>query len=103
MQTKKALAASTAVAPTATLGIGAIAATSAAAGTNSLANVLTSDKDRFDYESGDFDVLTKAALAVLSARPASPESVLTDGKVKLTSFAPTDQAFKRLASDLTGE
>jgi uncharacterized surface protein with fasciclin (FAS1) repeats len=103
MKTKKVFAASTAVALTATLGIGALTATSAAAGTNSLADVLTSDNNRFDNNSGDFDVLTEAALAVLGAKPDSPVSVLTDGKVKLTAFAPTDRAFKRLASDLTGE
>lgn len=103
MKSKKMMAGTTAVALAATLGIGAVSATSASAGTNSLASVLTADENKFDKNSRDFDVLTEAVLAVLDAKPDSPVSVLADGKVKLTAFAPTDKAFQRLAKDLTGK
>ena len=39
-------------------------ATAAPAGTNSLAAVLTSDGNKFDRNSGDFDIVTEAALEV---------------------------------------
>jgi uncharacterized surface protein with fasciclin (FAS1) repeats len=103
MNSKKLMAGTTAVAMAATLGIGAVTATSASAGTKSLATVLTSDKNQFDKKSGDFDILTKAVLTVLDAKPSSPVSILADGKAKLTAFAPTDKAFQRLAKDLTGK
>ena len=103
MKSKKMMAGTTAIAMAATLGIGAIGATSASAGTNSLAAVLTADENKYDKNSRDFDVLTKAVLTVLDAKPDSPVSVLADGKVKLTAFAPTDKAFQRLAKDLTGK
>ena len=46
--------------------------------------------------------MTEAALAVIAAKPESPVAVLADGSVRLTAFAPTDQAFRDLAKDLTG-
>ena len=36
---------------------------------HSLAKVATSDKNKFDKNSGDFDVVTEAVLAVLAAKP----------------------------------
>lgn len=71
-------------------------------GTRSLAAVLTADTSGFDRNSRDFDVLTAAVLAVLDAKPSSAVKVLTDGKVALTTFAPTDGAFRQLAREVTG-
>ena len=42
-------------------------------------------------------------LAVIAAKPHSPVALLTDGSVRLTVFAPTDQAFRDLVGDLTGK
>lgn len=95
-----------AVVSTLALGAGAVLATapaaSAAQGNRSLAKVLTSDGNRFDKRSGDFDIATEAVLAVLDAKPGSPVAVLTKGKTRVTAFVPTDRAFKALVFDLTG-
>jgi uncharacterized surface protein with fasciclin (FAS1) repeats len=69
----------------------------------SLVDVLTSDGNKFDKNKNDFDILTEAALAIVGAKPDSPVALLADGSVKLTAFAPTDQAFRLLAADLTGK
>jgi len=69
----------------------------------SLVSVLTADNNTFDKNSKDFDILTEAALAVVGAKPDSPVGLLADGSVRLTAFAPTDQAFRHLAKDLTGK
>ncbi|MEU2703141.1 fasciclin domain-containing protein [Micromonospora aurantiaca] len=69
--------------------------------TRSLAAVLTADKSGFDRNSRDFDVLTKAVLTVLQAKPDSPVKVLTDGTVALTAFVPNDYAFRELVRDIT--
>jgi len=71
-------------------------------GTRSLATVLAADGDTFDRNWSDYDVLTQAVGAVLAAKPNSPVSVLADGKVALTAFLPSDEAFRLLAADLTG-
>ncbi|WP_203931523.1 fasciclin domain-containing protein [Virgisporangium ochraceum] len=73
----------------------------APSGTRSLAAVLTSDTSGFDRRPHDFDILTSAVLAVLSAKPTSPVKVLTDGTVALTAFVPNDAAFQRLVQDIT--
>ncbi|WDZ84687.1 fasciclin domain-containing protein [Micromonospora cathayae] len=70
-------------------------------GTKSLAQVLLADKSGFDHNPRDFDVLTRAVLTVLEAKPNSPVKVLTDGTVALTAFLPTDAAFQQLVRDLT--
>ena len=67
----------------------------------SIAQVLAADGHRFDQKWGDFDILDAAVGAVLEAKPKSPVGVLAKGKVKLTAFAPTDRAFRRLAHTLT--
>ena len=74
---KRVLAGSTAVALTAAMGVGALGATSAQAaqGNKSLVKVLTSDKNKWDKQ----------------------------GKTRVTAFIPTDRAFKKLASALTGK
>lgn len=71
-------------------------------GKRSLAAVLAADGGGFDRTATDFDVLDNAVQAVLAAKPDSPVSVLADGRVRLTAFAPTDGAFRRLVGDLTG-
>ncbi|GAA3454980.1 MULTISPECIES: fasciclin domain-containing protein [Dactylosporangium] len=71
-------------------------------GTRSLAAVLTRDTGGFDRNGADYDILTKAVLTVLQAKPQSPVKVLTDGTVALTAFLPNDRAFERLAQDVGG-
>jgi uncharacterized surface protein with fasciclin (FAS1) repeats len=73
-----------------------------ALGTKSLAAVLTA-KSSFDTNAKNFDILTAAVLAVLEAKPNSKVKVLTDGKVALTAFIPTDGAFMALVKALTGK
>ena len=91
------------------LALGAVTATAptasakAAPGEDSLAGVLTSDGNKFDKNAKDFDIVTEAALAVVAAKPDSPVALLADGSKRLTVFAPTDQAFRLLAKDLTGQ
>lgn len=68
----------------------------------SLAQVLAADGHRFDKKWGDFDILDAAVMAVLDAKPKSPVAVLAKGRTKLTAFLPTDQAFRHLATTLTG-
>jgi uncharacterized surface protein with fasciclin (FAS1) repeats len=75
--------------------------TSAPTGTRSLAQVLTKDTSGFDRNRYDFDILTKAVLTVLDAKPGSPVKVLTDGSVALTAFLPNDAAFQNLVRDIT--
>ena len=72
-------------------------------GTRSLAQVLMADKSGFDRNGNDFDILTAAVKAVLAAKPKSAVGVLANGKVRLTAFIPTDNAFRSLVSDLTGK
>ena len=72
-------------------------------GTKSLAALLTSDRNTFDRNSKDYDIVTEAVLAVLAAKPKSPVGVLTDGTVAVTAFVPNDQAFRLLVKDLTGK
>ena len=81
--------------------IGAPAA-QAAEGDTSLASVLKVGSASFDKNGKDYDIVTKAAEAVLAAKPDSAVSVLADGSVALTAFIPNDKAFKNLASALTG-
>ena len=90
---------------------GLVSATSAAAheddhsspGTRSLATALAADRPGFDRNWSDYDIVEAAVAAVLKTRPQSPVKVLTDGTKPLTAFIPSDQAFRALASDLTGK
>lgn len=75
----------------------------AAPGETSLAAVLTSDGNTFDGNAKDFDIVTEAVLAVVGAKPDSPVGLVADGTKRLTVFAPTDQAFRLLVKDLTGQ
>ncbi|MBP7972620.1 MAG: fasciclin domain-containing protein [Candidatus Nanopelagicales bacterium] len=100
--TRRALAVTTAGAALASVGLAATV-TPAAAAPKSLATVLTSDGNKFDRNSGDFDVATEAVLTVLKAKPGSAVGALTNPTTKLTAFVPTDKAFMVLASDLSGK
>ncbi|MDN5796184.1 MAG: fasciclin domain-containing protein [Intrasporangium sp.] len=71
-------------------------------GARSLAQVLTSDGNQFDRNWYDYDILTEAVMAVLTAKPDSPVKVLTDGNTAVTAFIPNDRAFQALVADLTG-
>ncbi len=71
-------------------------------GNRSLAEVLTSDGNKFDRNWYDYDIVTEAVLAVVGAKPNSPVKVLTDGNVPLTAFIPNDRAFQVLVRGLTG-
>ena len=92
-----------------TLGAAALAVPSAQAapqhrlGERSLAQVLTSDGNRFDRNARDYDIVTEAVLAVLAANPDSPVGVLADGSKRLTAFVPNDWSFRKLVAQLTGE
>ena len=72
-------------------------------GQRSLATVLAADGNHLDRNWQDFDILDKAVHRVLAARPDSRVAVLADGSVRLTAFLPTDLAFRRLVTDLTGK
>ena len=72
-------------------------------GTRSLATVLAADGSGFDTNARDFDILDNAVRAVLAAKPDSPVGVLAKGKTRVTAFAPTDGAFRRLVEDVTGK
>ena len=91
----------TAVAIAAAALIATAAPAQAASGTNSLAAVLTAKTPAFDKNGNDFDILTKAVLTVIEAKPDSTVNVLTDGTVALTAFIPTDRAFMNLVKSLT--
>lgn len=72
-------------------------------GLNALTNVLNVAEYDFDADLTDFDILTYLALDVMGAKPNSPVWALADGNVKMTAFIPTDRAFKKLVTALTGE
>lgn len=72
-------------------------------GHRSLAQALAADGSGFDHDWKDFDILEKAVLTVLDAKPNSPVKVLTQGGKRLTAFLPTDQAFRKLVKDLAGK
>jgi uncharacterized surface protein with fasciclin (FAS1) repeats len=88
-------------------GLAAVPAPASAAeselGERSLATVLTSDRNHFDRNPRDFDIVTEAVLAVLKAKPGSDVRLLADGSVPLTAFVPNDRAFRWLVKDLTGK
>ena len=102
---RRSLTKTAALGAAAALGVGALLAApvaQAADGNTSLAELLEVGSGMFDSNKGDFDILTKAAEAVLAAKPDSAVAVLADGDTALTVFAPTDKAFMDLASALSG-
>ncbi|WP_197025995.1 fasciclin domain-containing protein [Nocardioides sp. URHA0020] len=76
---------------------------SASLGDRSLAAVLAADGHHFDHNWGDFDIVDEAVTTVLKAKPDSPVGVLAKGNVRLTAFLPTDAAFRRLVTSVTGK
>ena len=87
-------------------GVGTTAQASEAAaqrGNTSVAEVLGADGQKFDRNWGDFDIVEAAVYAVLDADPDSPVGLLAMGKERLTAFAPTDKAFRKLGKELTGK
>jgi uncharacterized surface protein with fasciclin (FAS1) repeats len=86
----------------ATALVAAPAAQAADMGEKSLASVLNVGKAKFDKNHKDYDIVTKAAEAVLAAKPDSAVAVLADGTTAVTAFIPNDRAFMNLASALTG-
>lgn len=63
-----------------------------------IADVLLSDGDEFDFNPTDYDIVTQAVLAFpgLTAAAANAEA-------SLTVFAPSDFAFRQLVYELTGK
>ncbi|WP_121254308.1 fasciclin domain-containing protein [Nocardioides ferulae] len=72
-------------------------------GNRSLVKVLAADGAKLDKNWKDFDLVERAVVTVLEAKPDSAVGVLAKGGTKLTAFIPTDAAFRALAHDLTGE
>jgi uncharacterized surface protein with fasciclin (FAS1) repeats len=94
-----------ALAATAALAVAGLAATPtpAVAGESpSIATLLAADGLELDGAWKDFDILDQAVADVLDAKPSSAVAVLADGSEELTAFAPTDRAFRKLVTDLTG-
>jgi uncharacterized surface protein with fasciclin (FAS1) repeats len=83
--------------------LAAPAATAAPTGTTSLAEVLAADGNRYDRNWDDLDIVDKAVRAVLTAKPDSAVGVLADGDTALTAFVPTDRAFRKLVTSVTGD
>lgn len=82
---------------------GVAPAQAAPTGTTSLAEVLAADGNKLDGNWDDFDIVEKAVYAVLDAKPKSDVAVLADGDTALTAFVPTDRAFRKLVTDVTGD
>ena len=101
--TSRAVATLAAGALAATAVMGAAPAQAGPSGTTSLATVLAADGNKLDGNWNDFDIVEKAVYAVLEAKPDSPVAVLADGETALTAFVPTDRAFRKLVTDLTGD
>jgi uncharacterized surface protein with fasciclin (FAS1) repeats len=101
--TIRTIATAAAGALTAAAVAGVAPAQAAPTGTTSLAQVLAADGNKLDGNWDDFDVVEKAVYAVLEAKPDSPVAVLADGDTALTAFVPTDRAFRKLVTDLTGD
>lgn len=79
-----------------------LAVPAAAAEPPSVVDVLAADGQEFDSKWSDYDIVERAALTVLDAKPGSPVALLADNTATLTVFAPTDRAFRKLVHDLTG-
>ncbi len=102
MRKLTATATSLAIAAAATASLTTSPAQAGGLGKTSVAEVLAADGLEFDQNWKDFDILDQAVNDVIDAKPNSAVAVLADGSVKLTAFAPTDRAFRRLVEDLSG-
>jgi uncharacterized surface protein with fasciclin (FAS1) repeats len=83
-------------------------APAAASGSNTLKNkplskVIKPYSKGWDKKWGNYNIVSHAAFAVLKANPDSDVAVLAKGRTKLTAFLPTDRAFQKLVTDLTGK
>ena len=95
----KFLASGSAVAVAVTMGTAVVPA-NAAKGNRPLSKVITDGK--YDKNGKDFDILAALTKATLDFNPSSPVKVITNGKARLTVFAPDDNAFKNFARTITG-
>jgi uncharacterized surface protein with fasciclin (FAS1) repeats len=86
----------------ATSALAATLAAPVAAADPSVVDVLAADGQAFDTNWSDYDIVERAALTVLDAKPSSAVGALADPTATLTVFAPTDRAFRKLVHDLTG-
>ena len=74
-----------------------------ALGSISLATVLDVPNAAFDSTPGDFDIFTAVFLETWGERPNSPVQAIVNGDTALTAFVPTDRAFRKLVTYLTGK
>ena len=81
----------------------AIEATSVVLSTMPLTEVLNLSRAGFDDDLGDYDIFTYLFMEVWGAKPASAVGVISDGYVSLTAFIPTDRAFRKLTTAITGK
>lgn len=81
----------------------AIEATSVVLSTMPLTEVLNLSRAGFDDDLGDYDIFTYLFMEVWGAKPVSAVGVISDGYVSLTAFIPTDRAFRKLTTAITGK
>ena len=81
----------------------AVEATSIVLSTMPLTEVLNLSRAGFDDDLGDYDIFTYLFMEVWGAKPLSAVGVISDGYVPLTAFIPTDRAFRKLTTAITGK
>ena len=81
----------------------AVEATSIVLSTMPLTEVLNLSRAGFDDDLGDYDIFTYLFMEVWGAKPLSAVGVISDGYVQLTAFIPTDRAFRKLTTAITGK
>ena len=68
-----------------------------------LTEVLNLKSASFDNNFNDFDVFTSIWMDVWGQLPESPVQAIANGNTALTAFVPTDRAFRKLVTYLTGK
>ena len=81
----------------------AVEATSIVLSTMPLTEVLNLSRADFDDDLGDYDIFTYLFMEVWGGKPLSAVGVISDGYVPLTAFIPTDRAFRKLTTAITGK
>lgn len=81
----------------------AVEATSIVLSTMPLTEVLNLSRAGFDDDLGDYDIFTYLFMEVWGAKPLSAVGVISDGYMPLTAFIPTDRAFRKLTTAITGK
>ena len=81
----------------------AVEATSIVLSTMPLTEVLNLSRAGFDDDLGDYDIFTYLFMDVWGAKPLSAVGVISDGYMPLTAFIPTDRAFRKLTTAITGK